>query len=247
MAKNVIITGVSAGIGKACAELFVREGWSVIGVASRKDPGLEGIKYYQCDLSKHVNIKRLASEVRKDFGSIDCIVNNAAYQVTETLDDTTEEQWDKVMNVNLKAIYLLGRELIDAMNDGGSIVNVSSVHAIATSSRIAAYAASKGAIMSLTRAMAIDLADRDIRVNTVLPGAVDTKMLRNGLSRGHAGDGDIQEKLDCLAERTVIGRIGKPEEIAEAIFFLADGKRSSFITGASLVVDGGATTRLSTE
>ncbi len=129
----------------------------------------------------------------------------------------------------------------------GAIVNVSSVHAVATSKNIAAYAASKGGMVALTRAMAIEFADVGIRVNAVLPGAVDTQMLREGLSRGHVKGSNIEDQLNDLGQRTVMGRVGDPREIAQSILFLADEERSSFITGHAMVVDGGATIRLSTE
>ncbi len=127
------------------------------------------------------------------------------------------------------------------------MVNVSSVHAIQTSANIAAYAASKGGLLALTRAMAIEFAPDNIRVNAILPGAVDTQMLRSGLGRGHVGDGNINQRLENLARKTVSGKVGLPEEIAAAIHFLADQEQSSFMTGQALVVDGGATARLSTE
>jgi NAD(P)-dependent dehydrogenase (short-subunit alcohol dehydrogenase family) len=118
---------------------------------------------------------------------------------------------------------------------------------VATSANIAAYAASKGGLLALTRAMAIEFAADNIRVNAILPGAVDTPMLRAGLNRGHVGHGDMQERLDNLAAKTVNGRVGEPEEIARTIYFLADNTQSSFITGQALIADGGATARLSTE
>jgi len=120
------------------------------------------------------------------------------------------------------------------------------VHALATSASIAAYAASKGGLLALTRAMAIEWAP-DIRVNAVLPGAVDTEMLRAGLARGHLSAQKVEDQLRELAARTVARRVARPEEIAQAILFLADDRRSSFIYGHGLVVDGGATIRLSTE
>jgi len=126
-------------------------------------------------------------------------------------------------------------------------VNVSSVHAITTSVNIAAYAASKGAMLGLTRALAIELASNNIRVNAVLPGAVDTPMLHSGLSRGYLQGNNIVDLVEQLGSKNIRGRVGQPHEIAEAIYFLADKSRSSFMTGQSLVVDGGATTRLSTE
>ena len=134
-------------------------------------------------------------------------------------------------------------------------MNVSSGHAmgfthlkaIATSANIAAYAASKGAMLALTRALAIELAPDHIRVNAVLPGAVDTPMLHSGLSRGHLQGDNMVDLVQQLGSKHVIGRVGQPQEIAEAIYFMADHSRSSFTTGQALVVDGGATCRLSTE
>jgi glucose 1-dehydrogenase len=153
------------------------------------------------------------------------------------------------MASNLRSVFLgvkLAHPLLKAGNSA-SIVNVSSVHAIQTSANIAAYAASKGGLLALTRAMAIEFASDNIRVNAILPGAVDTPMLRAGLGRGHVGGSDVQERLDNLARKTVNGKVGQPEEIAHAIYFLADNEQSSFMTGQALVVDGGATARLSTE
>ena len=132
-------------------------------------------------------------------------------------------------------------------SQGGSIVNVSSVHAIATSPGMAAYAASKGALMALTRAAAIELASENIRVNAVLPGAIDTDMLRAGLVRNHEKNVSFQKRLDSLSKKHVIGRIGQPQEVGEMVLFLANDRGSSFITGQSIVIDGGATIRLSTE
>jgi NAD(P)-dependent dehydrogenase (short-subunit alcohol dehydrogenase family) len=130
---------------------------------------------------------------------------------------------------------------------GAAIVNVASVHALQTSAGLAAYAASKGGLLALTRAMAIEFAPDRIRANAVLPGAVDTAMLRDGLNRPTVEGGDIPSRLAALAGKTVSGRVGRPEEIAHAIYFLADETQSSFMTGQALGVDGGATSRLSTE
>ena len=177
------------------------------------------------------------------------MVNNAAVQVAKPLIETSVEEWDDVMASNLRSAFIfmkLAYPLL-ASKGGGAIVNVSSVHAIQTSANIAAYAASKGGLLALTRATAIEFAPANIRVNAILPGAVDTPMLRAGLNRGHVGQGDLRSRLDNLAQKTVNGRIGLPEEIASAIYFLADNQSSSFMTGQAMVVDGGATARLSTE
>jgi NAD(P)-dependent dehydrogenase (short-subunit alcohol dehydrogenase family) len=152
------------------------------------------------------------------------------------------------MASNLRSIFLTAREGYPLLRAArGAIVNVSSVHAVATSVEIAAYAASKGGSLALTRAMALEFARDGVRVNAVLPGAVDTPMLHAGLMRGHVQGGTLEERMADLASRTVMGRIGAPEEIARTILFLADSTQSSFMTGQSIVVDGGATCRLSTE
>ena len=182
------------------------------------------------------------------MGRLDALVNNAAVQLCKPLVGTTAEEWDEVMASNVRSAYLgvrFGHALLRCRES--AIVNVASVHAAATSIGLAAYAASKGALVSLTRAMAIELASDGIRVNAVLPGAVDTPMLRAGLRRGHAGAGEEEVLVQRLGERHPLQRVGRPEEIAEAILFLCDGTRSSFVTGQTFVIDGGALARLSTE
>ena len=249
--KTVLITGVGGGIGHACARHFAGKSWRVIGVDRsdcREDFPANG-HFIQADISHPDAAEVIFREVQNFHPVLDVLVNNAAVQVAKPLVDTTVEEWDAVMASNLRSVFLfvkLAHPLLRA-SGGGAIVNVSSVHAIQTSANIAAYAASKGGLLALTRAMAIEFAPDNIRVNAILPGAVDTPMLRAGLGRGHAGHGDIQERLDNLARRTVNGKVGKPEEIAQAIYFLADNEQSSFMTGQALVVDGGATARLSTE
>jgi NAD(P)-dependent dehydrogenase (short-subunit alcohol dehydrogenase family) len=197
------------------------------------------------------DLKAIASAIEKiigTWGRIDVVVNNAAVQVNKPALETTMNDWDNLFHVNLRAAFFLAKEChLYLKHQGGCIVNVASVHAVATSVNVAAYAASKGGLVALTRALAVEWAQDKIRVNAVLPGAVDTPMLREGLTRGHLSGSDVQDLLQQLGARTVMGRVGQPQEIAEAVLFLADPKRSSFITGHSLVVDGGATMRLSTE
>jgi NAD(P)-dependent dehydrogenase (short-subunit alcohol dehydrogenase family) len=176
------------------------------------------------------------------------LVNNAGIQLNEPVEDISQNQWQAVMDSNLQAPFVTAQACLSLLEAGkGAIVNVSSVHAVATSINLSAYAASKGGLLSLTRQMALELAPRNIRVNAVLPGAVDTEMLRSGLDRGHLAGETMENKLAALGERTPLGRVGEPAEIAQAILFLADPERSSFITGQALIVDGGATARLSTE
>jgi len=247
--RVVIISGAAGGIGSATAKAFTEEGWHVVGVDLRWEEHVPGVDHFiTADLSIEQDSARVFRDVAGEEGHVDALVNNAAIQICKPLVQTSPEEWDQVMGANLRSAYLAVRNAYPLMRGHRSaIVNVSSVHAIATSANIAAYAASKGALLALTRALAIELAPDDIRVNAVLPGAVDTTLLRSGLERGHLSGENLDELLQVLARRHVLGRIGRPDEIAQAILFLADYERSSFMTGQSLVVDGGATARLSTE
>ena len=249
--RYMLITGASGGIGSATVGLFAQNGWRVIGVDRSPFGGIfpkDGL-FIQSDISIGENMEYIFEQVKNFTSRLDALVNNAAYQVEKPILQTTVEEWDAVMASNLRSVFLavkLAHPLLKAAH-GGAIVNVSSVHAVATSANISAYAASKGGLLALTRAIAIELASDEIRANAILPGAVDTPMLRAGLTRGNLEGGDIQERLDNLARKTVNGRVGKPDEIAHAIYFLADERQSSFMTGQALIVDGGATARLSTE
>jgi len=248
--KTVLITGVAGGIGRATLNLFNEKSWRVIGVDRNEfgDSFPSNGLFIRSDISRPEEMESIFAQAHAFTQTLDALVNNAAMQVAKPLIETTVEEWDAVMASNLRSVFL-GVKLAYPLlkTNGGAVVNVSSVHAIQTSANIAAYAASKGGLLALTRAMAIEFAPDNIRVNAILPGAVDTPMLRAGLGRGHVGHGDIQERLDNLARKTVSGKVGTPEEIAHAIYFLADNEQSSFMTGQALVVDGGATARLSTE
>ncbi len=248
--KTVLVTGAGGGIGRACIHHFSEKGWRVVGV-DRFDFGddfPENGRFIKADISHPDSVEQIFQEARDFHPALDALINNAAVQVAKPLVDTTVEEWDAVMASNLRSVFLFSKLAYPLLKaNGGAVVNISSVHAIQTSANIAAYAASKGGMLALTRAMAIEFAVDNIRVNAVLPGAVDTPMLRAGLGRGHLGGSDVQERLDNLARKTVNGRVGTPAEIAHAIYFLADNEQSSFMTGQALVIDGGATARLSTE
>ena len=249
--RSVLITGAAGGIGRATVHHFDNAGWQVIGVdrAPFGEPFPERGLYIQSDISIGENLETIFNQAKSFCGYLNAVVNNAAVQVAKPLIETSVEEWDTVLASNLRSVFLgvkLAHPLLNAAG-GGAIVNVSSVHAIATSANIAAYAASKGGLLAFTRAIAIEFAPDNIRANCILPGAVDTPMLRAGLGRGHVQGADILQRLDNLARKTVNGRVGQPQEIAHAIYFLADDTQSSFMTGQALVIDGGATARLSTE
>jgi NAD(P)-dependent dehydrogenase (short-subunit alcohol dehydrogenase family) len=249
--RIVLITGSAGGIGRASVKLFTEKGWRVIGV-DRSDFGEDFPKnglFIKKDISdpdQIIQIYKLAAEFTP---YLNAVVNNAAVQISKPILETSVEEWDKTIATNLRPTFVGARYahplLVKA--NGAAIVNMSSVHAVQTSASIGAYAASKGGVLALTRAMAIEFAKDNIRVNAVLPGAVDTPMLRDGMNRGHVSGPTIDERLDNLARKTVNGRIGLPSEIAHTIYFLADNEQSSFMTGQAVIVDGGATCRLSTE
>ncbi len=247
MTKIVMVTGVAGGIGSATAAAFGKEGWYVVGIDKRYPPYDVAVDRFLCvDLTVPADIDAAFRELA-NLGHVNALVNNAAVQITKLLIETTPEEWDMVMAANVRSVYLTIRAAYPLLRAcAGAIINTSSVHALATSSGIAAYAASKGALLALTRAAALELAKDGIRVNAVLPGAVDTPMLRAGLSR-RPEEGEREDGMRALAVRTPLGRVAQPDEIAQAILFLADEARSRFITGQAFVVDGGATARLSTE
>ena len=248
--RVALVTGAAGGIGRAVVEKFIENGWRVIGVDRREveQNSSDDFLYIQADISDPEQLTEIFQQAQDFSPELDAIVNNAAIQVPKSILDTTAEEWDQTMAANLRSVFLgvkMAHPLLSAA--GGAIVNVSSVHAIATSKNIAAYAASKGGLLALTRVMAIEFANDNIRANAILPGAVDTPMLRSSMSRGQFAGTDVQVRLDNLADKTVNGRVGLPSEIASAIYFLADNEQSSFMTGQALVVDGGATAQLSTE
>lgn len=249
--RTVLITGAAGGIGRATVLVFAQAGWRVIGVdrSPYAAPFPENGLYIQSDSSQPQDLENAYRQVGEFTASLSALVNNAAIQIPKPLLETSVEEWDAVMVNNLRSAFLnakLAHPLLKAAGEA-AIVNMSSVHAVQTSANIASYAATKGALLALTRVMAIEFAADNIRANAVLPGAVDTPMLRASMSRGNLTGGNLTDRLENLARKTVNGRVGQPEEIARAIYFLADSSQSSFITGQGLIVDGGATARLSTE
>jgi NAD(P)-dependent dehydrogenase (short-subunit alcohol dehydrogenase family) len=249
MNKVVLITGVAGGIGYATAQRFKQSGWVVVGVDRQDTSSLSDIdRRIRVDIAEPKAIQEAVSQLRQEFDYLHCLVNNAAVQICKPSLEMSVAEWDEIMAVNVRSAFFLAQAAHPLLKPvAGSVVNVSSVHAVATSANIAAYATSKGALLALTRALAIEFASDNIRVNAILPGAVDTGMLRSGLQRGHLSGNHVDELLTDLGKKTVMGRVANPSEIAEAILFLADNTCSSFMTGQSLIVDGGATARLSTE
>lgn len=247
MTRTVVITGVCGGIGRATAERFRTAGWHVVGVDCvdpSSDQRLE--RFESADLASAGDVTRLWMRLG-DLDELHALVNNAAVQLNLPIVDTTDHDWQRVIDTNLRGAFQSIREAHPMLARArGAVVNVSSVHAIATSIRAAAYAISKTAMVALTRATALEFASEGVRCNAVLLGAVDTPMLRDGLDRRPHPDGS-EGNLREIASRTPLGFVADPDQIAPSIVHLADSDLSPYTTGQTLVIDGGATARLGTE
>ncbi len=241
MNKNVLITGSNGGIGTSLAKNFQAAGWSIIGVDIQRDTHNYCDLYINADISRSDAVQSMFNDISKQYNTIHCIINNAAMQVEKNLIETTEEEWDSVFRVNVYSIFHIIKYFIKLIHNG-SIINISSVHARATSKGLAAYAASKGSVSALTRVMALELAEYNIRVNAILPGAIQTPMLDKGIERNE----NPEEARKNLIETTPLKRIGSPEDISNLALFLADNSLSQNTTGQEFVCDGGVLSRLAT-
>lgn len=251
--KTAIVTGGSKGMGLAIAHRFVAGGANVvicsneeetIAPAIAKAPSGGKIDGLVGDVAKLFDMQTLVSETVSRFGGVDILANCAGIQRYGTVVNTTENLWDEVLNVNLKGIFLASKFTIPEMEKrgGGSIINIASVQAYASQTNVAAYTATKGAILALTRAMALDHAAAGIRVNAICPASVDTPMLRWAADLWKR-DKTVEETIDLWGQAHPLGRVGKAAEIAELAAFLASDK-CAFMTGSDLKVDGGVLAKL---
>jgi NAD(P)-dependent dehydrogenase (short-subunit alcohol dehydrogenase family) len=244
--KVAVITGGASGIGRATALLFAREGASVAVADIDKAAGNRLVHeigssggralFEATDVTLASDCERIVERAIREYGAIHILFNNAGTIRRASVTELSEEAWDRVMELNVKSMFLMSREVIPHMAGigGGSIINMASGWGLAAGPKAAAYCASKGAVVLLTKAMAIDHGPQRIRVNCICPGDTDTNMLRSEAQQlGEATDAFLAE-----AARRPLGRVGKAEEIAQAAMYLASDA-SSFVTGTALVVDGG--------
>ena len=235
--KVAIVTGGSKGIGYSIAERFLKEGAKVI-ICSRNKSELSkaaaklGCDFHQLDVSDSSGVNSMSEWFSKEHGKLDILVNNAGLIRPGRITKTTEEDWDLQINVNLKGPYLMSNNFLPHMNNGGAILNISSTVGLRAMKGAAAYCASKGGVVNLTRAMALDLAGK-IRVNCICPAVVDTPMVDERVQAGSVS----REVLDNVQP---IGRMGKPEEIAAMALHLC-GPEAKWTTGSIITVDGGQT------
>ena len=244
--KVALVTGAASGIGKATALLFAREGAAVVlfdldepgGRATARAIEDEGGRalFVRGDVTRDADARRAVDETVARYGRLDILFNNAGIIRRATVVDTSEEDWDRVMEVNVKGVFLLSRRAVPAMarSGGGVIVNTASVWGLVGGARAAVYCASKGAVALLTKAMAIDHGAQNIRVNCICPGDTDTPMLRGEAAMlGDPLDRHLEQAADVP-----LRRVARPEEIAQAALYLASDA-ASFVSGAPLIVDGG--------
>ncbi|MFG2747873.1 SDR family NAD(P)-dependent oxidoreductase [Streptomyces xanthophaeus] len=241
----VVVTGAASGIGKQTATEFARQAAKVVVadideksaaavVADLTRDGHDAI-FVRTDLTSEADCRHLITTAAQTYGAVDVLVNNAGIEISTPLHEMTEQEWDRLVDTNLKSMFLCSKHALRAMVDAerGVIVNVCSVSGLVAWPGIAAYNATKGGVMMLTKSLAVDYARYNIRANCVCPSIIDTPM--TDTSVGH--DASVKEEK---AKLNPIGRLGTPEDVANAILFLASEK-ASFITGAALTVDGGYT------
>ncbi|MEL6671507.1 MAG: glucose 1-dehydrogenase [Bacteroidota bacterium] len=244
--KVALITGAASGIGQATALAAAQEGAAIIlldiqtealETTTRKIAEAGG----RClplltDVTNHEAVRQAVQQGAAHFGGIDFLCCSAGLQTYGTVESTTEADWDRAMDVNLKHMFLVGKYVIPEMKKrgGGSVVNISSVQGINCQSNVLAYATSKGAAIALSRAMAMDHASDKIRVNCLCPGSIDTPLLRYGAGQ----HGEVEAVLRDWGSQHPIGRIGQAEEVAQTVLFLWS-QAAGFITAQPIVVDGG--------
>lgn len=251
--KVAIVTGAGSGIGEAVALRFAEEGAKCIVVdvqeelgrsvaGSIKESGGEAI-FVKADVSDEDQVKAMVNEAVSTFGGVDILVNNAGIVRFSSIESLAREEWDRVIGINLTGAVLCAKHVIPHLKraGGGAIVNVSSVHAVATGENVGAYAASKGGLLAVTRNLALELGPYNIRVNAVLPGSTLTPLFLSDATR--LGDGDPQRFIEPYEKTIPLRRVAKPAELAAAILFAASDD-ASYMTGAALTIDGGLTIKI---
>jgi len=240
--KVAIVTGAGSGIGRSIALTFAREGAKVVVADLNEKGGSETADlvkkekgeaiFVKVDVSQAKNIEQMVEDCLKEFGRVDILVNNAGIVKTSPLHETTEEDWDKILGVNLKSVFLSSKKVLPIMlsQGKGKIINVASIAGLVGFSNLGAYCASKGGIIALTREMALEYAPQKINVNCIAPGVIKTAMTKEMLA-----DETTRKSLESS---TPYPRLGEPEDIAQAAVYLASDE-SDFVNGEILVVDGG--------
>lgn len=247
--KSVVVTGGASGIGKATARRFLEEGAKVAIFDRSLETGKSTVCEFEKkglrpilitgDVTKASDVKKMVKEAHRRLGSIDILFNNAGILVEGTVLDVSEKDWDRIMDVNVKGVFLMSKVVLPIMlkQGKGVIVNNASCSGLVGDRNAIAYNTSKGAVVLMTKCLALDYSLKNIRVNCVCPGEIDTPMFRQ---EAKARNMPVEEYRKQLCEYHPIGRLGKPDEVANAVLFLAS-EEAGFITGTAFSVDGGYT------
>lgn len=249
--KVALITGGTSGIGRATAILFARRGAKVVVVGRNRKKGEETVKsikkeggeteFVQADVSRSADVKRMVVTAVEKYGKLDILFNNAGVFVAKTTAETTEEEWDRVIGVNLKGVFLGSKFAIPQMikQGGGCIINTSSVSGLKGSPYYAAYCASKGGVILFTKALAAEVAKYGIRVNCVCPGDISTPMLDEEINISLSLHKTSKKQvLQSKIAKIPLKKIGSPDDVANAVLFLASDE-AAYVTGVALIIDGG--------
>jgi NAD(P)-dependent dehydrogenase (short-subunit alcohol dehydrogenase family) len=248
--STIVVTGAASGIGRAIAHCFAARSWAVVLADIDAKRGRteeqrlleqnDSILFVEADITDQRQVLRLVQETLDRFGHLDALCNNAGVEVYRRADEYTPAEWDLIHGVNLRGPFLCSSLFFPALKERqGSIVNISSVQAIANENHISAYASAKAGLLGLTRSMSRDFAPFNVRVNAVCPGAIQTEMMDAYFAAQPAPEAEMQR----ISAGIPMSRLGRPEEVAEMVWFLAS-PAASYVTGASLVVDGGLLARL---
>lgn len=237
--KVAVVTGAGVGIGKGIALALAKEGYDVVAsdidqqscakTAAEAASAGAGSLAVKCDVSVKAEVESLFSQTKERFGKVDVLVNNAGIYPFVSFGDMQEEDWDKVMGVNMKGLFLCSQEALRYMPEGGRIINISSIASLVGFPGLVHYCASKGGVNAMSRALALELAPKKITVNVVAPGAIKTP-----------GAQSSEQAQQQIVAGIPLKRMGEPEDIAGAVSFLASEK-ASYVTGQTIVVDGGWT------
>ena len=242
-----MITGALGGIGSCIAKKYYQKGWSVIGLdlPEKKDVPYDNRRYlnhyYSLDLGRR-SLNRKLKKILAKLRRLDGLVHCAALQVNNTLNETSSSDWNRVLNINVKSVWMISKAIFPLLQKTvGWITIINSIHAFCSSKSVGAYAISKSALLGLVRNMAIEWGEHGIRVNAIAPGAIETPMLMDGMGRRGKSP---EEELRLLKSRHLMGRIGQPGDIAQAVYYLG---KAEFTTGQTIIADGGVSLILSTE
>jgi len=246
--KVALITGGGTGIGRACAVLFAREGARVALAGRRRAPLEEAARVISnsggevlavtCDVTDRKSVEAALQKVTERFGRLDILVNNAGAVIVATADATSDEEWNRILDVNLTGTFLVSRAALPFLRQagGGSIVNIGSILGLVARKQRAAYCAAKTGVTGLTRAMALDHAHENIRVNCVCPTIVETELGMQSIRKAPDPEAEHRRRTADIP----LGRMGKPEDVAQMALYLASDE-ASWVTGAALPLDGGLT------